>query len=137
MSANADIWFPTLFLVKMAVRKNSGCHNYKRKKEMCQDPNNVDSPPNRMCASNSAAYATNQPVTVAARSKARTDFAPSNTEIEDSRYRSLCPFVVFLLSCVHVAAFQRAEGVLPNVYRIKKLKKKLASAVQLATRSPH
>jgi hypothetical protein len=65
----------------MVVRQNSGCPNSKRKKEIYEDPSNVESPPNRMCASNSPSYAMKQPITVAARSQARTDSASSNAEI--------------------------------------------------------
>jgi hypothetical protein len=76
----------------------------------------------------------NLPITVAARSKAWTVFARSNTGIVSSNRTQgmdvfiVCIYSVFVLSCVGrglAAGWSPIQGVLPIVYRLKKLKTRL------------
>jgi hypothetical protein len=64
------------------------------------------------------------PITVAARSKAWTVFALSNTGIMGSNQNSGKDVCVFVLSCVQVVALRRADPPSKESYRLCKRSRK-------------
>jgi hypothetical protein len=80
-----------------------------------------------------------EPITVAARSKAWTVFSISNTGIVGSNptqgmdvcLRLFCLYVVLCVGKGLARGWSPIQGVLPTVYRVKKLKK-VAKAQQMA-----
>jgi hypothetical protein len=83
--------------------------------------------------------ATNWPITVAARSKVWTVFARSNAAIAgsnptrgmDACVRLFCVCVVLCVGSRLATAWSPFQGVLPTVYKIKKLKKRPRSKKRL------